>query len=42
MVAGSLELVAFDDPMEIASHELAAVEFDDQNPMEAREDSPHA
>jgi hypothetical protein len=39
MVAGSLELVAFDDPMEVASHELAAVEFDDQNPAEAREET---
>ena len=40
MVAGSLELVAFDDPMEVAAHVLAAVEFEDQNPAEAREDSP--
>jgi hypothetical protein len=40
MVAGSLELVAFDDPMEVASHELAAVDFDDQNAAESREDSP--
>jgi len=40
MVAGSLELVAFDDPMEAAAHNLAAVEFEDQNPAEAREDSP--
>ncbi len=42
MVAGSLELVAFDDPMEVASHELAAVEFEDQNPVEARRDGPPA
>ncbi|MCF8547424.1 MAG: histidine phosphatase family protein [Pontimonas sp.] len=40
MVAGSLELVAFDDPMEVAAHDLAAVEFEDQNPAGAREDSP--
>ena len=39
MVAGSLELVAFDDPMEVASHNLAAIEFEDQNPAEEREDS---
>jgi probable phosphoglycerate mutase len=39
MVAGSLELVAFDDPMEVASHNLAAIEFEDQNPAEGREDS---
>ncbi|MEQ9086248.1 MAG: histidine phosphatase family protein [Pontimonas sp.] len=36
-VAGSLELVAFDDPMEVLSHELADDEFVDQNPAEARE-----
>ena len=36
-VAGSLELVAFDDPMEVLSHELADEEFVDQNPAEARE-----
>lgn len=36
-VAGSLELVAFDDPMEVQSHELADDEFIDQNPAEARE-----
>ena len=36
-VAGSLELVAFDDPMEVLSHELADDEFVDQNPVEARE-----
>jgi hypothetical protein len=42
MVADSLELVAFDDPMEVASHELSAVDFDDQNPAEAREDNPRA
>jgi len=35
-VAGSLELVAFDDPMEVLSHELADDEFIDQNPAEAR------
>lgn len=39
MVAGSLELVAFDDPMEVASHQLAQVEFEDQNPVEAREEN---
>ena len=37
LVAGTLELVAFDDPMEIASHQLAQNEFEDQNPVEARE-----
>ena len=37
LVAGTLELVAFDDPMEIASHQLAQDEFQDQNPVEARE-----
>ena len=36
-VAGSLELMVFDDPMEILSHELADDEFIDQNPAEARE-----
>jgi probable phosphoglycerate mutase len=36
-VAGTLELVAFDDPMELASHGLGAEEFEDQNPAEARE-----
>jgi len=36
-VAGTLELVAFDDPMEIASHTVADEEFTDQNPAEARE-----
>jgi broad specificity phosphatase PhoE len=36
-VAGSLELVAFADPMEVLSHELADDEFIDQNPAEARE-----
>ncbi len=36
-VAGSLELLAFDDPMEVLSHELADDEFIDQNPAEARE-----
>ena len=37
LVAGTLELVAFDDPMEIASHQLAQDEFEDENPVEARE-----
>ena len=37
LVAGTLELVTFDDPMEIASHQLAQDEFEDQNPVEARE-----
>ena len=37
LVAGTLELVAFDDPMEIASHQLAQDEFEYQNPVEARE-----
>ncbi len=36
-VVGSLELVAFDDPMETLSHGLASEEFVDQNPAEARE-----
>ena len=36
-IAGTLELVAFDDPMEVASHTLADEEFFDQNPAEARE-----
>ena len=36
-MAGSLELVAFDDPMEVLSHDLADDEFIDQNPAEARE-----
>ena len=36
--AGTLELVAFDDPMELASHELAQEEFVDQNPAESREE----
>jgi probable phosphoglycerate mutase len=35
--AGTLELVAFDDPMEIASHQLADEEFVEQNPAELRE-----
>lgn len=35
--AGTLELVAFDDPMELASHEIAHEEFVDQNPAELRE-----
>jgi broad specificity phosphatase PhoE len=38
-VAGTLALVAFDDPMEVLSHELADDEFVDQNPAEARESS---
>jgi uncharacterized phosphatase len=37
VIAGTLELVAFDDPMEIASHQLASDEFEEQNPVEARE-----
>jgi probable phosphoglycerate mutase len=37
MTAGTLELVAFDDPMEVASHQLADDEFADQNPIEGRE-----
>lgn len=32
-----LELVAFDDPMEVASHTIAEEEFADQNPVEQRE-----
>jgi probable phosphoglycerate mutase len=36
-VAGTLELVAFDDPMEVQSHTLGDEEFVDQNPAEARE-----
>ncbi len=36
-VAGSLEMVAFDDPLEVLSHELADDGFIDQNPVEARE-----
>jgi probable phosphoglycerate mutase len=36
-VAGTLELVAFDDPMETLSHNVAADDFVDQNPAEARE-----
>lgn len=36
-VAGSLELVAFDDPMEDQSRLLAVDEFEDQNPAETRE-----
>ena len=39
LVAGSLELVAFDDPMEVLSHEIADEEFVEQNPAEARERS---
>jgi uncharacterized phosphatase len=35
--AGTLELVAFDDPMEDASRTLGDVEFEDQNPAESRE-----
>jgi len=38
--AGTLELVAFDDPMELASHEIAGEEFVDQNPVELREAGP--
>jgi probable phosphoglycerate mutase len=38
-VQGTLELVAFDDPMEVLSHKLGDVEFVDQNPAEAREPS---
>ena len=37
LVAGTLELVAFDDPMEVLSHEISADEFEVQNPAEARE-----
>lgn len=37
LVAGTLELVAFDDPMEVLSHDISADEFEDQNPAEARE-----
>lgn len=40
MVEGSLELVAFDDPMETASHQLAEDEFEAQNPLETREATP--
>jgi hypothetical protein len=40
-VAGTLELVAFDDPMEIASHQLGDDEFEEQNPIEALERKPH-
>jgi probable phosphoglycerate mutase len=39
LVAGTLELVAFDDPMEVLSHALADEEFVEQNPAEAREQS---
>lgn len=35
--AGSLELVAFDDPMEDASRFLGVDEFEEQNPAETRE-----
>jgi len=35
--SATLELVAFDDPMEVASHTLGDEEFVDQNPAEARE-----
>jgi uncharacterized phosphatase len=34
--ARGLELVAFDDPMEVASHEIASEEFVAQNPAESR------
>lgn len=37
--AGTLELVAFDDPMEDASRLLGVDEFEDQNPAETRETS---
>ncbi|MEY2900434.1 MAG: hypothetical protein RL247_600 [Actinomycetota bacterium] len=37
LVAGTLELVAFDDPMEVLSHDISTDEFEDQNPAEARE-----
>lgn len=37
LVAGTLELVAFDDPMEVLSHDISADEFEVQNPAEARE-----
>lgn len=37
LVAGTLELVAFDDPMEVASRALGEDEFEDQNPAESRE-----
>ena len=40
--AGTLELVAFDDPMEVQSHSLAEEEWVDQNPAEAREEVPSA
>lgn len=36
-VAGTLELVAFDDPMETLSHDVAVDDFVEQNPAEARE-----
>jgi hypothetical protein len=41
-VAGTLELVAFDDPMEVQSHSLDEEEWVDQNPAEAREEVPSA
>lgn len=37
LVAGSLELVAFDDPMEVQAQVLSDAEFEEQNPLEARE-----
>ena len=37
LVAGTLELVAFDDPMEVLSHGISSDDFEDQNPAEARE-----
>lgn len=37
LVAGTLELVAFDDPMETAALSVGHTEFEDQNPFEARE-----
>ncbi len=38
---GSLELLAFDDPMEVASRTLGIEVFEDQNPAEAREPHGH-
>jgi probable phosphoglycerate mutase len=37
LVAGTLELVAFDDSMEVLSHGISSDDFEDQNPAEARE-----
>jgi uncharacterized phosphatase len=39
--AGTLELVAFDDPMEVASRTLGTDEFEDQNPAESRNGTRH-